>query len=326
VRRGRYHEGADTPAADAAAADAAEADTAEADTAEAVRAYYDSNTGLFLRMGIGQRTLAIRRAVWANGVRSLEEAVNYVNSLIAAEAVAADSAAASGAAADSAKESELRFLDIGCGVGGSLFFLAAAVPAPFRGIGVTISPRQAEVARRQARARGLSARCSFLAGDFTRLSGLPSFHLAFAIESFVHFTSPAAFFASASARLRPGGRLVVVDDFLSANARNPLCREDRVLIEAFRQGWLLSSLCTADRAVQAARDCGLCLVEDRDLSGYLSQLPLGARMGRWAVSVMRALPVPWPYWRSSVGSLAQAVCRRAGLVDYRFLVFEKRQA
>lgn len=79
-----------------------------------------------------------------------------------------------------------------------------------------------------------------------------------------------------------------------------------------------------DRAVRAAAECGLRLVEDRDLSMFLSQLPLGARAGRWAASLMRAIPVPWLYWRSSVGSLALAACRRAGLIDYRFLVFEKQ--
>lgn len=277
----------------------------------AVRAYYDSNTGLFLRMGIGRRTLAIRRAVWADGVTTLEEAVNYVNRLVAAEAAAM-------------QRTGMRVLDIGCGVGGSLFFLADAVPAPFHGIGITISPVQAETARREARSRGLSARCSFVSGDFTRAAGLPIFHLAFAIESFVHFASPTAFFTAASACLAPGSRLVVVDDFLSSSRKIRSTAERRI-VEAFRHGWLLSSLCTAERAAQAAGERGLRLVEDRDLSRFLAPLPLGARAGRWAVRVMRALPVPWLYWRSSVGSLAQAACRRAGLIDYRFLVFEKRE-
>ena len=285
------------------------------DTAATVRDYYDSNTGLFLRLGIGRRTLAIRRAVWAKGVGSPEEAVNYVNSLVAAEA------------APAVKEPELRILDIGCGVGGSLFYLADSVPVPFRGVGVTISPRQADTARRQARMRGLSDRLSFIAGDFTQVSALPTFHLAFAIESFVHFASPAAFFAPASVRLGPGGRLVVVDDFLSVkpHPRNPHSHAEGRLIEAFRHGWVLSSLCAVDRAVQAATECGLRLVEDRDLSRFLSQLRLGTRIGRSAVSVLRAIPVPWLYWRSSVGSLALAACRRAGLIDYRFLVFEKQR-
>ncbi len=286
----------------------------------AVRAYYESNTRLFLALGIGRRTLAIRRAVWAVGVESLEEAVNYVNGLIAAEARSW---------AGEQKESELRILDIGCGVGGSLLFLADAVTAPLGGIGVTISPQQADIARRQARLRGLAARCSFIAADFARLMDLPPFHIAFAIESCVHFPEPAGFFTAAARALTPGGRLIVVDDFLAGDR---LSRDERRRVDTFRQGWLLPSLCTVRRAVQSAAACGLRLVEDRDLSGFLTKpagsrmKPAGSRMTWWTARIMRALPVPWPYWRSTVGSLALASCRREGLVEYRFLVFEKGPA
>ncbi len=147
-------------------------------------------------MGIGRRTLAIRRAVWARGVRTLEEAVNYVNGLIASEAQVVAAAQ---------KKDFLRILDIGCGVGGSLLFLASVLKTGFRGVGITISPRQSRIASRQAAIRGLSATCSFLAGDFTLVSGLRPFDLSFAIESFVHFTSPAAFFAPAAGLSRAGG-------------------------------------------------------------------------------------------------------------------------
>ena len=283
----------------------------------AVRAYYESNTRLFLALGIGRRTLAIRRAVWADGVGSLEQAVNYVNGLVAAEA---------GSRPGAPTDGELRVLDIGCGVGGSLLFLAAAADAPLSGIGVTISPRQANMARRQARIRGLSAQFSFIAADFARLTGLPSFHIAFAIESFVHFAAPAEFFAAAARAIAPGGRLIVVDDFL---ARERLSPPERRRVDVFRRGWLLPSLCTVGRAVQSGSECGMRLVENRDLSAFLFQpassrmKPASSRMIWWTALVMRALPVPWPYWRSTVGSLALAACRREGLVEYRFLVFEK---
>jgi hypothetical protein len=52
--------------------------------------------------------------------------------------------------------------------------------------------------------------------------------------------------------------------------------------------------------------------------------PARSRMVWWAAQVMRALPVPWQYWRSTVGSLALAACRREGLVEYHFLLFEKQ--
>jgi cyclopropane fatty-acyl-phospholipid synthase-like methyltransferase len=288
--------------------------------ASAVRAYYESNTRLFLALGIGRRTLAIRRAVWADGVDDLAAAVNYVNGLVAAEARRA-----------ATKDGALRILDIGCGVGGSLLFLAGAVNTPLQGIGVTISPRQAVIARRQARIRGLSSRCSFIAADFARLTGLPRFPLSFAIESFVHFTAPAEFFAAAARSLAPGGRLMVIDDFLAGDRHSS---RERGLVSAFRQGWLLPSLCTVERAVQCGAECGLRLVEDRDLSSFLSRKPASSRMGKpassrmgwWAVRVMRALPVPWPYWRSTMGSLALEACRRARLVEYHVLVFEKQRA
>ena len=46
-------------------------------------------------------------------------------------------------------------------------------------------------------------------------------------------------------------------------------------------------------------------------------------MRRLAVQVMRALPVPWPYWRSTTGSLALSACRKEELVQYHVLLFEK---
>jgi SAM-dependent methyltransferase len=258
--------------------------------------------------------------VWAGGVQSLEAAVNYVNSLVAAEARTC---------AGAPGQAELRILDIGCGVGGSLFFLAGALAAHMKGIGVTISPQQAGIARRQAALRGLSARCSFIAADFARLTGLPLFHLAFAIESFVHFTAPAEFFAAAARGIAPGGRLIVVDDFL---VKERHCPQERGLVEAFRKGWLLPSLCTVRQAVHCGAECGMRLVEDRDLSVFLSrparsrmEKPARSRMGRLAVQVMRALPVPWPYWGSTVGSLALSACRQEGLIQYHVLLFERNQ-
>jgi cyclopropane fatty-acyl-phospholipid synthase-like methyltransferase len=299
------------------------------DTAASVRAYYERNTRLFLALGVGRQTLAMRRAVWADGVESLPEAVDYVNGLIAAEARSRAAAVKGGA---------LHVLDIGCGVGGSLLFLADSLDGPLSGIGVTISPRQADFARRQAAIRGLSSTCTFLAADFSAVGSLPPVHLAFAIESAVHFAAPAAFYSSAARALAPGGRLIVVDDFIvregerpagglraGRGARHRLRRRER-LLDAFRRGWLLPSLCTFEQAVQAAQVCGLRMVEERSLGQFLATLPLNVRLGGFMVRVMDALPVPWPYWRSSVGSLALACCQRAGLVDYRYAVFEKPAA
>jgi SAM-dependent methyltransferase len=298
---------------------------AGAGTASSVRAYYERNTRLFLSLGIGWRTLSMRRAVWGDGVETLAQAVDYVNRLVAAEAASCAAARGAEGASPVAALSAgvLRILDIGCGVGGSLFSLADALGPSMRGTGVTISPTQAAIAGRQARLRGLSSRCDFLAADFADVTGLPPFHLAFAIESFVHFPSPPGFFAPAAAALAPGGRLVVIDDFISRESR---FRAERRLVGAFRHGWILPSLCPVARAARSARDNGLRLIDDRDLSGSLASGPLGARLGRWMAFLTRAVPVPGQYWRSTVGSLALASCQAEGLVGYHCLVFEKERS
>ena len=290
---------------------AADGNGDRAGTASAVRRYYEGNTRLFLALGIGGKALAMRRAVWADGVTDLPEAVNHVNTRIAEEVLACQAAPG--------QTAPLRVLDIGCGVGGSLFYLRGAVGPALEGVGVTISPRQVEMARRQARFRGVDG-VSFLAADFSTLSVLPPFLCAFAIESFVHFGSPGSFFSAAARALEPAGRLVVVDDFL---ARERLAAREEKLVRAFRRGWVLSSLCTAGRAAHAAAESGLRLVEDRDLSPFLSSLPLGAPLTAFLSLVVGALPVPWSYWRSTAGSLALAACQKAGLVQYHYLVFEK---
>ena len=45
--------------------------------------------------------------------------------------------------------------------------------------------------------------------------------LAFAIESFVHSPDGPRFFRSAARALRPGGKLIICDDFLSSPRPRP---------------------------------------------------------------------------------------------------------
>ncbi|MGC9313768.1 MAG: SAM-dependent methyltransferase, partial [Sediminispirochaetaceae bacterium] len=112
--------------------------------------YYDSNTPRFLRFGQGAGSAAIHRAVWAEGVGDRRQAMEYVNTLVE-EAI---------------RETDGRLvLDIGCGIGGSLAFLAGRTQARF--LGLTISAVQGEIGRRYLRDRGCGDRCSIIVGDFT---------------------------------------------------------------------------------------------------------------------------------------------------------------
>jgi len=284
-----------------------------------VRAYYERNTRLFLALGAGGRARAIRRAVWAAGVTTIEEALNYSNRLALEEIERLRS---------SQRGEAFHVVDLGCGVGGSLFYLTArlegAADARFRATGITISPLQARLAREQAARLGLQDRCAFVEADFLQLPDLPAADAAFSIEAFIHAPVPERYFEQVARIVRPGGRLMLCDDFLpERSASNTLTPDERMALGAFQAGWRAPGLCAVTQAMEMAGRHGFALVSDRDLTPALRLLNWDSRLVHALIRLGRAAWLPWAYWRSTVGSLALQHCLKAGVVTYRFVVFER---
>jgi tocopherol O-methyltransferase len=102
-----------------------------------------------------------------------------------------------------------RILDIGCGIGGSSFFLAKNYGASVTGI--STSPVQIEMANRAAQER--QANASFLLMDAEALQLAQRFDVLWSIESISHYQDPAKFFAGAVELLKPGGAFALTDFF-----------------------------------------------------------------------------------------------------------------
>ncbi|HEU4537905.1 MAG TPA: class I SAM-dependent methyltransferase [Polyangiaceae bacterium] len=280
-----------------------------------VRRYYDANTPSFERYGQSGGVGAVRRAVWAEGVATRDEAFRYVDRFLLA------------ALRELAPRFEppLRAFDFGCGVGGSLAFLAAH--EPIEGVGLTLSARQAELARARFEAAGIAGRVRCVEASY--LDPPPDLgraHLVFAVEAFVHSPDPAAFFASAAERLAPGGRLVVCDDFLTPAGERPRSAREARAIDEFRRGWLAASLVTAARADELAAAAGLAPVEGLSLT---ARLELGRPRDRFIAALValgRRLPLRGYYWMSLLGGNALQAGLQGGLIDYRIGVWQKGQA
>ncbi|MFW5711502.1 MAG: SAM-dependent methyltransferase [Spirochaetota bacterium] len=276
--------------------------------------YYDSNTARFLKYGQGAGSNAIHRAVWAAGVENRRQAMNYVNARIAASL--------SSAAAE-------KVLDIGCGVGGSMLYLARHIPVlttPARIDGVTISPRQAEIGQQLIEKAECAERCSLVAGDFTdpHLPGLlsPPYDAAYAIESFLHMPAAELFFAQAARLLRSGGRLFVCDDFLAPQPKAGNPGRARVLAR-FRRGWQVRSLFSAGQTRRLAEQHGFILKNTEDLTPHL-ELNRPRDIGiRILVRLLGWLPIDSPFWNNLLGGDALQRLLLGGTIKYLLLRFEK---
>ena len=272
----------------------------------AVRAYYDRHTAAFLRYGQGGGAGAIHRAVWGPGVETREAAFHYVEDCVIDELGTLRSVA------------EPSVVDLGCGVGGSLCYLAARLP--IRGAGVTLSPVQARLAAERIRAAGLDDRIRCVEGDYTdRGLDLPPADLVYAIESFVHGPDPAAFFGQCARILRPDGLLLICDDMRRPTA-DPAARR---AVDRFRRGWRINTLLDRDGLRALAGKAGFEHRATRDLTPCLE---LG-RPRDHALDLLAAL-LGWLPTQAGLGHLtggsALQTCLRRGWMGYDLALFRRR--
>jgi len=286
--------------------------------------YYDRNTGRFLRFGGGRDALAIHRELWGPGVRTATDAKRYVNRLLE------DRIGPLRGDADSAAARSLTVVDLGCGVGGTLFDLADRFTDGVMH-GVTVSPAQVAMARDLAARRGVADRVHFHLGDFERLgsedhgpAGVPmDAHAVVAIESFAHASDADAFFRTAArCALRPGGRLLLVDDFLT-RPQEALDAPGRKWVRAFSAGWRLGSVLTPDEVAAHAARAGFVVREDLDLTPLVRLGRPRDRAIRVVAPALERLGLSGvPFFGNMVGGNALQEGLRHGVLAYRMLVFE----
>ncbi len=260
----------------------------------------------------------MHRAVWGPGVETWEQALLFTNELMLAEIV--------------------RFrpsfvLDLGCGVGGTLSFLAERYAGARYG-GITVSKVQAAPAQRLLDAKGLSGRCRVVEGDFLDPEVIAALRppgdtkelqLAYAMESFVHARDSQAFFRAVARGMKPGDQLIVCDDFLASDAPvpprdsatgNPAEARAHRRLQEYTAVRHIHNLVRPEEAVLIAATAGYQLRAIRDLTPYLQFGRPRDLVIRALAALGRHLSIRGAAWENMVGGDALQACLRAGWVKY----------
>jgi len=156
-------------------------------------------------------------------------------------------------------------LDAGCGVGGACVFLAKTYGC--RATGITITPRQVELARSNARKQGVSHLTEFYEMDYQKTTFDDGrFSVVWGLESICYAEDKKEFIREAYRLLRDGGRLIVGDGFAS---REEYHGKDAWLQQRWLDGWIVNHLNTPAQFRQFAAEAGFAVSSYRDVTAYV---------------------------------------------------------
>ncbi|WP_372366448.1 cyclopropane-fatty-acyl-phospholipid synthase family protein [Candidatus Uabimicrobium sp. HlEnr_7] len=266
--------------------------------------YYNNNTSKFLRWGHGKKDFAIHRAVWFPGISDRSSAILYQNEYIYEQLL------------NVGNDKRMAVLDLGCGVGGSLFFLAKRFPN-IDLYGLTNSDKQQELSL-LLKERLQISNVNIALGDYHLVPpSIPKVDLVFAIESFVHSHSPQKLIEQIAFCTKQDSTCIIIDDFLA----NDKAANNRY-VEIFKRNWYAPGICTVDYLQKEAARFGLVVEDVVDLTSYLELNRVRDYIIRVCCLLLRFYPDY--YFRSLVGGNALRHCLLNDFIRYNVVKITKK--
>lgn len=275
---------------------------------ETIIKYYDY-TLPFYRFFYHKNSNSVHYGFWDKGTKNHQEALSNVNKFLA----------------EIAKVKSGDFiLDAGCGVGGSAIWLAKNYNV--KAVGITISNKQVEEARKLSRINKVEQNTDFYEKDFLN-SGFDNgtFDVVWAIESVCHAENKKEFLQEAYRMLKSGGRLVVDDGFLLRNTKN---EKERKIFNDFLKGMALPNLALESQFRQSLEEIGFKNIKiyDKVKETFPSAKKI-YRMSIFSYPIAKITEMfrltPHLLTLNNLAGLAQYKVIRSGLAGHRVFYAEK---
>lgn len=203
-------------------------------------------------------------------------------------------------------------LDAGCGHGGTAIYLAEHYRCCV--LGITISEKQAHIARENAARAGVGDRVSIVAADAEAFA-FPAerFDLVWTMESSEHFADKPAYLQSVARTLRAGGKLLLAA--WAGAMTSPRVREVAVR-------FLCPELWTSEQYHSAIAAAGLRVCKCKNLSDRVRRTWEICRARAKAASLgLKLLPATVQEFLAGFDVILEAY--RSGELTYMVLVAEK---